>query len=420
MTPRARPILFALLALSVGLALLVVVLAQQIDDARAQLVEIERQTAACPSGPSPATLATPAPPPRDGHMIPGGIDIQAALRLRVERVVEGTVDEVRFGSPAVLPPGHLHVVSLWATWCEACKELLPQLRSVFVRRASEWSRVDFVPLQVFDHHAPELAIQRYGALMPAGRAALADRSRDDAIAAALRELDLYRGELPLTLVIDCSGRVRWALTGPIAPDELLELERWIDLFLAELRDDSPNCRAPGRCGDGWCHRSEVESCPADCDAQVPLLSAPPEPALPEPRDPPRADPLRGDPRTPRCPSGCRRCDAQGRCRDVTPETKPDPPPLKPAAICGDGRCDAGETRESCCADCGCEANFECVRDLMDKQRCVKQVPGLGRTGKCGDGVCERPSESRINCCSDCGCEANLECIRGRETCSPRL
>lgn len=413
---RSRVLVVTLLVMSIGLGVAIILLAGQVEEARGALAEVERKAETCAAAPRSEPEDDP-PPSISSHYLHEGVDIAPLLRLRIERVREGVVDEVRLGSPDVLAPGAIHIVTLWATWCSSCKELLPDLRLLFLRRGSDWSEVRFIPVQTSESVPPDLAIRDHAASMPPHLFALADRALEDRLTKGLESLPnpLYRGRLPVTLVLDCGLRVRWAKSGEMTPDDLDDLERWVDHFVDELRDRAPHCREPGRCGDARCDATELRACADDCEVP-PLLSAPPPEVAPElfVARPPRLA----------CPAGCETCDRQGRCRDLTTQASPEPPPLpslKPMPSCGDRRCERpAEGPNTCCADCGCEAGFECKRDRGGEQRCVPPLSAEAPATKCGDGFCQKPQESSLNCCSDCGCEGALVCLRGREACVPRL
>lgn len=133
--------------------------------------------------------------------------------------------------------------------------------------------------------------------------------------------------------------------------------------------------------------------------------------------------------------------------------------LAPTERCGNGKCEAGETKENCCKDCGCpeekicdEEKNQCVelvceedKDCDDKNactedkcenpntpeaRCARKTISLCKNddgccpstcnkvndndcqAQCGNGICE-PSETQANCCKDCGCEEGEKCEANR-------
>jgi hypothetical protein len=69
--------------------------------------------------------------------------------------------------------------------------------------------------------------------------------------------------------------------------------------------------------------------------------------------------------------------------------------------CGDGACEnlLGETSQTCCADCGCQANYECT---------VSGQYPAGVCHQCGNGI-QEPSENSTTCCADMGCPIGQSC-----------
>ena len=70
------------------------------------------------------------------------------------------------------------------------------------------------------------------------------------------------------------------------------------------------------------------------------------------------------------------------------------------AACGNGTCEASETKATCCKDCGCDAGQTCTNNA-----CVTPP-------KCNDGVCNG-TETMGTCCNDCGCAAGSSCKNGQ-------
>lgn len=406
--PARRPAL--LLGISALLALLVLVLAWQIEHDARRLDEITERSRACSEEPARVTHpdAPASEPLRASSYLETGVDLRSLWQIELERVHAQGVGRVRFGSQAVLPGGKIHVVTLWATWCTACKQLLPQLRDLQRRRGATWDGVRFIPLQVLDASAPDHAVRNHAELLPAGDTRLADRSPEDAVVEALRDPSrrLYSGTLPVTFVLDCNRRARWARIGSLGAEDLADLERWIDAFIAEVDRGDPRCKE-AFCGNGRCDPGEPGLCDGDCDppALPPAVEFAEAPISPELR-PRRA-----------CPPGCTDCDARGRCLGA-PALRPShsAPPIR----CGDGRCQGLEDAETCCADCGCAEQFQCRRDRKGASRCLPAMLREPQPAVCGDGRCEGGRESSLNCCSDCGCEGNLRCLPGRELCAPSL
>jgi len=348
---RRRIALFAammtLVLLAVSLSLLLVRL---IDEEHDRLADVMQLRTSCES-PRPPRAAPqvaeyqgpPASEPRGADAyIPQGTDILPLMRLRLDRMRskgEG-IDTVRLGDHEVLPADSVHVVSLWAPWCIPCKHLLPQLREMFGRRGGDWrTTVGFIPIQVLEATSPELSYASYGALMPATRAFLADRSENGDLVELLRHPSraLYNnGDLPVTMVLDCNRRVRWAKQGLLTPDNQQDLERRVDLLVEELRTSDPRCKQKW-CGNGRCESGEQGRCEEDCE---PIRPAPTPPIV--------------------CPADCKECDAKGSC--LVRVTAP--------ARCGNHRCERGENSETCCLDCRCKSPFSCRENTDDRHVCL--------------------------------------------------
>ncbi|MCY0993375.1 hypothetical protein OV203_39930 [Nannocystis sp. ILAH1] len=288
---------------------------------------------------------------------------------------------MRLGAAEVLSPRAVHVLSLWAPWCVACKEVLPDLRELFARRGSSWGdAVRFLPVQVLDPTAPEDAIRTWGPLMPPSAVQLADRSLADSFVAVLRDESrrLYQGTLPVTLALDCNRRVRWARIGVPGPEEMKELEEWLDTFRAELKDGDSRCRQVW-CGNGRCENGEAGRCEEDCgtpsetaapnerpvSGPIEVAVVAPSDVAPAPTGPGKHSASRP---SPPCPASCSRCDSEGRCLTLWQRTETPAEPALPG--CGDERCDPNENSETCCRDCGCEAGLQCRRGEGERDVCV--------------------------------------------------
>ncbi len=83
----------------------------------------------------------------------------------------------------------------------------------------------------------------------------------------------------------------------------------------------------------------------------------------------------------------------------------------PAAVCGNGQCEAGEDQNNCAADCAgggpvC-GNGQCEAG-EDQNNCAADCGGGGPV--CGNGQCEA-GESAANCPQDCGGGGGLTCAQ---------
>jgi hypothetical protein len=63
-------------------------------------------------------------------------------------------------------------------------------------------------------------------------------------------------------------------------------------------------------------------------------------------------------------------------------------------VCGNNKCETGETKEACCQDCGCDSGLYCENNVCKP--------------RCGDNVCAG-GENQNTCCLDCGCPTGFIC-----------
>jgi hypothetical protein len=381
---------FVLLTSTAILSGLTLALTWRLADQAEALTDLRTRAASCPA-PVAAKRSVeveeaPPPPPSaplgSGSYVAAGVDLGPLMRLRLERVRQGApAGTVRFGSSEVLSPRAVHVIGLWAPWCVACKQVLPNLQAMFARRSESWGdSVRFLPVQVLDPTAPEDAIRTWGPLMPQSAVQLADRSLADSFVAELRDESrrLYQGTLPVTLALDCNRRVRWARIGVPGAEEMKELEEWLDTFRAELLEGDSRCQQVW-CGNGRCEAGEAGRCEEDCgtpaEAAAPsvrVVSGPTEVAVVEPSEvtPAMTDAAkRPTKKTRPCPQECPRCDDEGRCLTLWGGSEPTPASAPPAG-CGDGLCGPGEDSKTCCRDCGCAGSLQCRRGEGERDVCL--------------------------------------------------
>ena len=387
--PRGSPQLFvwwSLINLFFAFAAIGVTLWAFVQE-RDHRTELARRTAAnrCPpTATDPATAQVPdeapaPPPPQDeaksGYIGAAGTDIVPTMRIELEALRDDRPDalpeRVLLGSQQVLPSNTIHVVNLWATWCSPCLEELPDFKAMFDRRADWGARVRFVPIQVKDGATPEAAYR--GKTMPPAPLKLADRGLGDPLVTALSadaKQTLFKGNLPVTLILDCNRRVRWAQFTQLQDDQFKELEDHVDRFLAELADD----RADAWCkqewpGNGRCEGLESTAKYHNLEDCGPLRKTS-DPANPD--APPTADnppPIV----TPTCPEGSDLLP-DGRCKPRLLGVKKVTKPKNTLTTCGNGKCDRGEDPGNCCEDCPCEAPLVCKQMGASPKRCL--LPGL--------------------------------------------
>lgn len=315
----------------------------------------------------------PQDKPKTGYVGKAGVDISPAMRLKLE-FVRAESDEpgsVRLGSQEALPSRTIHVINLWATWCEPCRDEMPDFKALFARRPDWGNSVRFVPIQLKDPTNPAQAYQDLGTSMPATPMKLADRGYGDPLAKLLSGT-LFHDKLPVTLVLDCNRRVRWAQFEQLSSMDFTEIEGFVDQFLRELDDDSagswctqewagngrcePPERLPGAhvledCGE---LKKKAENVPVALVEEPPPLPAParlPEPVM--------------------CPAGQilkkGKCQRKAKLLGAT-VTKAAP------FTCGDQVCSVGETKQDCCDCLKCLAPLVCRPTSNGTPACL--VKGL--------------------------------------------
>nr|WP_293178916.1 TlpA disulfide reductase family protein [Nannocystis sp.] len=319
----------------------------------------------------------PAPPQdqaKSGYIGRSGTSIVAAMTLELEALregrPEGPIEHLRLGSQQVLPPRTIHVVNLWATWCAPCLEELPDFKAMFTRRPDWGDKVRFVPIMLKDAAAPEAAYR--DKVMPTAPYKLADRGFNDPLAAILtadEQRTLFKGNLPVTLILDCNRRVRWAQFDKLQGGQFKELEGYIDRFIDEIDDDSPGAWCSQEWpGNGRCEgdeNTEKHHSLADCGPLRKISKSPGDPAVAV-SVPPPAEPL--------CPEDSVTLP-DGRCKPkLRGDTKVTPHKQPVMATCGNGECNDGEDNTNCCEDCACEAPMVCRQMGAGPKRCL--LPGL--------------------------------------------
>lgn len=305
----------------------------------------------------------PAPPqdrPKSGYVGPSGISIVQAMSLELEALredkPEGPVEKVRLGSQQVLPPQTIHIVNLWASWCDPCIKELSDFKAMFARH-NEWGdRVNFVPIMLKDPAPPKRAYS--DVIMPPARYKLADRGTNDPLAQILasdKQRTLFTGGLPVTFVLDCNRRVRWIHFEQMQVGQFNEIETHVAHFLEEIDDKTPGAWCSqewpgnGRCeGDENAvkHHSLADCGPIKSAKNTGNTNNAPDllPAVvPEP-----------------CPESTIR-SADGRCLPKLRTAPAERAKEDTSSSCGNLVCEteAGESKITCCIDCPCNAPLAC-------------------------------------------------------------
>jgi thiol-disulfide isomerase/thioredoxin len=309
-----------------------------------------------------AAVAVPRPqqPPEDiaqsGYIGVHGVSLTRTLRLEIDGLTAADgVFRRRLGDARVLRPGGIHVVNLWAPWCEPCKQELPALGRLMDRLAARHGgAVEFVPVKVGEHGNPRDVYMAHAGLIPPARVRLADRDQGDPLLTSLGEHKLYKGELPVTFVLDCNRRVRWAQFKGLGRAELADLEQTLERLVQERNQtgqDAPCKRV--WCGNGRCEGAEAipgaAFCAADCARQPSLL--------------PVVKKNGG------CPAGCASCDGNGVCRQSSMTS----PPPAPVRECKRRYCERRGKPGSCCSDCDCSEGLSCAKNGPDGYACTASL-----------------------------------------------
>jgi hypothetical protein len=218
-----------------------------------------------------------------------------------------------------------------------------------------------------DAAAPEAAYR--DKVMPPAPYKLADRGFNDPLAAILtadEQRTLFKGNLPVTLILDCNRRVRWAQFDKLQGGQFKALEGYIDRFIEEIDDDSPGswCSQVWP-GNGRCEgneSTEQHHSLADCGP----LKKSPNTAEPRP-----AEPLL--PAQDACPPNTAR-GADGKCSRKLRGSEPSPTKKAAATTCGNDVCEPGETSSTCCLDCTCKEPLVCLKTRDGTSKCM--VKGL--------------------------------------------
>ncbi len=112
-----------------------------------------------------------------------------------------------------------------------------------------------------------------------------------------------------------------------------------------------------------------------------------------------------------CSADCPSCDDKNECTIDEYDYhkhKCVNTPILDVICCGNGVCETGEDYENCAKDCpNCDDNNKCTKDSYDyhKQKCINEII----IPCCGNGICDEDTEEYSNCPTDCpNCDDNNE------------
>lgn len=346
--------------------------------------EEERRTRECerpvirsaePPVVDPDVAGPPQDKPKTGYVGASGVDISPAMELMLEVVRDPSQEQtgtIRLGSQEALPSRTIHVINLWATWCEPCRDEMPDFKAMFARRRDWGDSVRFVPIQLKDPTSPTQAYKDLGSSLPVAPVKLADRGYGDPLAKLLSG-SLFRGNLPVTLVLDCNRRVRWAQFEQLSSLDFTEIEGFIDQFVKEVDDTSDGSWCTQEwAGNGRCEARERvpgSHVLADCGElkkRVEVVGTDPTAETPPPLPPSTPQP---EPKE--CPEG--QILAKGKCQKKAKLLGVTGVKVAPAT-CGDKLCSTEENEKNCCDCLQCEAPLVCRLSSNGEPACL--VKGL--------------------------------------------
>jgi len=119
----------------------------------------------------------------------------------------------------------LTLVNLWATWCQPCREEMPEIQKLSARHAADG--LTTLGIVVIDRTTPD-AVRKAAA--DAGVSYRVLLSGDNSVAYAFGGI----ATVPMTFLLDAEGRLVRKYVGT-NPDELAALNRDVDDFLAGRR-----------------------------------------------------------------------------------------------------------------------------------------------------------------------------------------
>lgn len=280
----------------------------------------------------PVPTAGPSVEPPTRSETRRDLDEEPPLLIELRSYENGKTSYLRLGTKEALPSREVTVMNLWATWCKPCVSELPVFKALFERHPDWKGKAAFLPVLTEDPSPTEIAFRDFKGLMPPLRGFLVEFG---GFTDSLKKKQLWRGDLPVTFVVGCRQKIRWARFGEIDGPALEELEATVAKLMADL--DSAECQKDvAVCGDGRCNGLENKvTCKQDCPADMVIC-------------------------------GDTVCDGPGESKESCPQD----------CRCGDGTCGEGETFRNCKKDCRpvcprdrkCGSGYECD----SKGRCMNE------------------------------------------------
>lgn len=176
-----------------------------------------------------AGCATPDPGPNRDRVVLHATEVTPLLGEVELRCAADTGKRVRLG-------GRVHVVELWATWCQPCVRALP----LWSARAHA-DGIAVLAVSIDDEAEAPLAFARkHGVDLPI---------LWDPFAAEIARAVPLGGVVPTTLVVDCQGRVRHVHEGFRGSDS-------IEAIVTQVRalEQEPSCTAEAAPSSATCPR----------------------------------------------------------------------------------------------------------------------------------------------------------------------
>lgn len=319
--PR-RSVTGPILRISVAMALAIVmllstfVLWKQASEMAGEAEHLRRRAATCGSsiGPTRAPLPSEVDPRAETQTLLKGMRLAPAPVRVVDP--DGAARFLRLDDRVLVPRRRVTLINLWASWCKPCLAELPRIRDLFEAHRTEWGDdLGFLPILTEDPVAPETLLVKHRKDMPTFRSFAADLP---GFIEKLTTKGLYRGSLPVSMLVGCDRKVRWIRFGELNATEMAQMSSMISTLVREIRDD--------RCGGG---------------------DAPSAARLPKPRDD-HSLPACGDKRCGEgenalnCPSDCycgnRTCDGTEDARNCPPDCPLACPRCAPGLTCYHGTC----------------------------------------------------------------------------------